>query len=178
MVTDLTAAVASGLVTRRAGELGVSYRAESSNDRTFLADLYASTRAVEMAVVPWTDEQRQEFLAMQFNAQHAHYLEHYPDAERLIIEHAGKAVGRLYLDRWPSQHRIVDIALVTQARGRGIGTAILKDLMQEAAGDAKSLSIHVEKNNPAMTLYRRLGFATIEDKGVYDLMEWRDPNSV
>lgn len=126
-----------------------------------------------MSVVPWTDLQKQEFLAMQFNAQFAHYQEHYPDAQRLIIERAGKPVGRLYVDRWPTQHRIVDIALAAEARGKGIGTAILGDLIQEADSAQKALSIHVEKNNPAMTLYRRLGFETTADKGVYDCMEYQ-----
>ena len=44
--------------------------------------------------------------------------------------------------------------------------------MDEAAAAGKDVSIHVEKFNPAMRLYRRLGFATEEDKGVYDLMRW------
>jgi hypothetical protein len=47
------------------------------------------------------------------------------------------------------------------------------DLMDEAAAVGKPLTIYVEKFNPAMRLYRRLGFETVEDKGVYDLMRWR-----
>jgi L-amino acid N-acyltransferase YncA len=57
-------------------------------------------------------------------------------------------------------------------RGRGFGTALFRDLMDEAAAVGKAVSIHVEKFNPAMRFYRRLGFTSVEDKGVYDLMHW------
>lgn len=84
----------------------------------------------------------------------------------------GKDIGRLYLERWPSQHRIIDIAFLPTHRGQGLGAALLRDLLDEAAIAGKAVSIHVEKFNPAMRLYRRLGFKTEEDKGVYDLMRW------
>ena len=81
-------------------------------------------------------------------------------------------IGRLYIERWPSQHCIIDIAFLPEHRGKGLGAALLRDLMDEAAAAGKAVSIHVEKFNPAMQLYRRLGFTTVEDKGVYDLMRW------
>ncbi len=86
--------------------------------------------------------------------------------------HGGDDIGRLYIERWPSQHRIIDIAFLPEHRGKGFGEALLRDLMDEAAAAGKAVSIHVEKFNPAMRLYRRLGFGTEEDKGVYDLMRW------
>jgi len=55
----------------------------------------------------------------------------------------------------------------------GFGGALMRDLLDEAAGAGKAVAIHVEKFNPALRLYRRLGFTTEEDKGVYDLMRWR-----
>ena len=59
------------------------------------------------------------------------------------------------------------------SRGGGIGAAILRAIQDEARDIGKAVSIHVEKNNRARSLYARLGFEVIEDKGVYDLMEWR-----
>lgn len=156
----------------RAAALGLTFRSRTPEDMDFLAGLYASTREEELAPLPWTDEQKASFLRQQFNAQQAHYLEHYPDASWLVIERQGQPVGRLYIEVWPSQHRIIDIAFLPLARGRGFGTALLSDVTDVAATSGKAVSIHVEKNNPAMALYRRLGFVTIEDKGVYDLMEW------
>ena len=155
-----------------AHEHSIRYRPEADTDTPFLTTLYRSTRETELSRTGWDEEQKAAFIVLQFRAQYDHYKMHYPDALWLIIEQNGARIGRLYLERWTHEHRIIDIALVPSARGKGIGTAILRDLMSEAREAGKSLSIHVEKENPAMTLYRRLGFETLEDKGVYDLMEW------
>jgi ribosomal protein S18 acetylase RimI-like enzyme len=102
----------------------------------------------------------------------AHYQTYYPNADWLVTAHDGEDVGRLYIERWPTQHRIIDIAFLPEHRGKGFGTALFSDLLDEAAAAGKAVSIHVEKLNPAMGLYRRLGFTCVEDKGVYDLMHW------
>ncbi|WP_245307805.1 GNAT family N-acetyltransferase [Hoeflea sp. IMCC20628] len=159
----------------RAEALGLTCRSMTTEDLGFLSALYASTREDELAPWPWSDEQKATFLEMQFQAQHAHYREHYPDALWLVLERAGKPIGRLYLEQWPSEHRIIDIALMPDTRGQGVGSALLRDVMDEAAGLSKAVSIHVEKTNPAMRLYKRLGFETVEDKGVYDLLRWQPP---
>lgn len=156
----------------QAARFGVAYRNQTDSDLPFLTRLYRSTREAELDRVPWSEAEKQAFIEMQFTAQHTHYLKHYPDALWLIIETAEGPVGRLYLEHWPSEHRIIDIALAPQVRGKGLGGAILSDLQEAAAEDGKKIGIHVEKANPALTLYRRLGFATTEDKGVYDLLHW------
>jgi ribosomal protein S18 acetylase RimI-like enzyme len=163
---------ADPIIWSRAAAAGLTFRAATHDDLPFLCGLYASTRAEELAPVPWTEEQKAAFLAMQFQAQHAHYTQHYPTAQRLVILRDGGAVGRLYLDRWGREHRIVDIAFLPEHCGRGYGGALLADLLDQAAAADKCVTIHVEKNNPAMRLYRRLGFTAVEDKGVYDLMRW------
>jgi ribosomal protein S18 acetylase RimI-like enzyme len=158
----------------RAAALGLTFRRITEADLPFLARVYASTRAEEMAVVTsLTAAQKAAFLEAQFHLQHAHYQKYYPQADWLVTMRDGEDVGRLYIERWPSQHRIIDIAFLPEHRGKGAGEVLLRDLMDEAAATAKDVSIHVEKHNPAMRLYRRLGFTTEEDKGVYDLMRWR-----
>ncbi len=124
-------------------------------------------------LTPWSAEQKAAFLAMQFQAQHAHYQQYYPTADWLVAMRDGADIGRLYVDRWPSEHCVIDIALLPEHRGSGLGGALMRDLLDEAAAAGKAVSIHVEKFNPAMRLYRRLGFLAEEDKGVYDLMRWR-----
>jgi ribosomal protein S18 acetylase RimI-like enzyme len=155
-----------------AADAGLTFRRIADADLGFLARVYASTRSEELATTPLTGEQKAAFLAMQFQAQHAHYQKHYPEADWLVTTYAGEDIGRLYLERWPSQHRIIDITLLPEYRGRGLGEKLLRDLMDEAKAAGKAVSIHVEKFNPAMRLYRRLGFTIEEDKGVYDLMRW------
>jgi len=141
-------------------------------DLPLLARVYASTRTEELAVAPWTDAQKAAFLDMQFRAQHADYQANYPHADWLVVMRGSEEIGRLYLDRWPSRHCIIDIAFLPEHRRQGLGEKLLRDLMDEAAAAGKSMTIYVEKFNPAMRLYRRLGFKTEEDKGVYDLMRW------
>jgi GNAT superfamily N-acetyltransferase len=156
----------------RVADAGLTFRPIAGVDLPFLTRVYASTRAEELAVTPLTEEQKAAFLEAQFRLQHAHYQKYYPEADWLVIQYGGEDLGRLYIERWPSQHRIIDIALLPEHRGKGLGEALLRDLLDEAAAAGKDVSIHVEKYNPAMRLYRRLGFTTEEDKGVYDLMRW------
>jgi ribosomal protein S18 acetylase RimI-like enzyme len=141
-------------------------------DVPFLAGVYASTRAEELAVTGWSDEEKAVFCRRQFDAQSAHYRENYPGASLQIIEREGVAIGRLYVAHWEREIRIMDIALLPEHRGAGIGTKLLRDLQEEARSAGKSLTIHVERFNLALRLYQRLGFQQLEDKGVYLLMEW------
>lgn len=119
----------------------------------------------------WPPETQLGFLLDQHRAQHSHYSQHYADAEWLIIEQNGDPIGRLYLLDEPGSLHIVDISLIPARRGSGIGEAILRDIAAQAQTNTRRVSIHVEKNNRARSLYRRLGFEVIEDRGVYDFME-------
>ena len=150
----------------------IALREVEENDFPFLLELYASTRADEMALVPWSDEEKRQFLTMQFHAQHTYYMEHYTEATFDLMLWQGQPIGRLYVEEWPTELRIIDIALLPAYRGRGAGTYFLKKLMQRAGAIGKGVSIHVETNNPAMELYRRLQFKKVGEHGLYDLMEW------
>jgi ribosomal protein S18 acetylase RimI-like enzyme len=150
----------------------VTLRPATGEDTEFLAAVYAGTRTDELALTDWSPEQKREFCRMQFEAQAAHYRQHYLTAEYYIIEAEGSGVGRLYVDRWAREIRIMDIAILPEHRNRGIGARLLRELQDDAARCGKRLSIHVERMNPALALYQRLGFRMIEDKGVYLLMEW------
>ena len=156
----------------RAADAGLGFRCLAERDLPFLAQVYASTRAEELEVTGWSAQRTAAFLDAQFRAQHAHYQQYYPNADWLVTMRGGEDIGRLYLERWPTQHRIIDIAFLPEHRGKGFGEALLRDLMDEADACGKAVSIHVEKFNPAMRLYRRLGFEPVEDRGVYDLMRW------
>jgi len=144
-----------------------------SSDREFLCRLYASTRQEELAPVPWSEPEKEAFLRLQFDAQDRHYQEHFPAAAFQIIELDAQPIGRLYVDRRADEIRLIDIALLPEFRGAGIGTALLMELIDEAAAAGKPLRIHVERFNPALRLYQRLGFRPLEEHGVYLLMEYR-----
>jgi GNAT superfamily N-acetyltransferase len=151
----------------------LSLRPVADADEAFLLDVYAGTRADELALVDWDEAQKAAFVRMQFDAQHAYYREQYPDAAFDVILLDGEAAGRLYVNHSPSEIRIVDIALLPGRRGQGIGSALLAQVQDEAARAGKPLRIHVERFNPALRWYQKLGFAPVADRGVYVLMEWR-----
>jgi ribosomal protein S18 acetylase RimI-like enzyme len=153
---------------------GVRLRPITEADLPLLERVYASTRTAELAQTGWDDAQKTAFLAFQFRAQHAHYTANYADAEFFVIEQHALPVGRLYLHWRAAELRIVDIALLPEARGNGLGGELLRALMACAANDRKSVSIHVEQMNPAMSLYTRLGFAKASEHGIYHLMQWQD----
>ncbi len=145
-------------------------RPATDADRPFLRAVYASTRETELARVPWPDEQKRAFVDEQFRLQDTYYRQHYTTAEFGVILDGDEPVGRLYVDRWEREIRIMDIALLPAARGRGIGTALIGELIAEGDRTGKAVSIHVETENPARSLYDRLGFEEVEDRGVYVLM--------
>lgn len=151
----------------------ISLTPMTEDDLEFLFQVYASTRLEEVAQTGWPIEQQESFLRMQFNAQHQHYQKYYPEASFEIILLAGEPVGRLYVSRWETQIRIVDIAILPKHRGKKIGSYLMSQLFLEAKENGMEISIHVEKNNPAMQWYLALGFVPIEDKSVYSLMKTR-----
>ena len=161
------------MTSEKGGSGSLSLRPIRPADDAFLARVYASSRAEELAITGWTEQLKADFCRQQFDAQSAYYTANYPEASFRIIERDGWPVGRLYVDRWEKEIRIVDITLLPEFRGSGIGTKLLRELQAEARSAVKSLSIHVERFNRALGLYQRLGFEQIEDKGVYLLMEWK-----
>jgi ribosomal protein S18 acetylase RimI-like enzyme len=82
----------------------------------------------------------------------------------------------LYIHKRENELRIMDIALLPEFRGQGIGSRLLSNILQESKNLNLPVTIHVEQFNPAMRLYQRMGFQPKEDKGVYVLMEWSPAN--
>src|SRR5258708_24540224 len=152
---------------------GIILRPKTDADYEFLLALYAGTREEELKQTDWTDVLKRQFCRGQFDAQCDHYAKYYPDASYDVIERDGVSVGRLYVYRAdPKDVRIVDISLIAEARGTGLGTEMLLEIMRESELAGKSLSIHVERFNPALRLYKRLGFEHVDEHGVYYLMRW------
>jgi len=125
-----------------------------------------------MALVDWSPGEVEAFLRMQFRAQDTYYREQFPDASYDLVVADGVPMGRLYLDRRADEVRILDIALLPEHRGKGIGSRLMTTILNEAKESGLPVRIHVERSNPAMRLYRRLGFSKVEDQGVYWLMVW------
>lgn len=160
---------------RAGAAFGLGFREERDEDEPFIAALYASARAGEVAGFGWPEAMQAAFLAQQHRAQRGHFRRAYPDAEWLIVEQAGRPIGRLYVQVSGEAVHGIDIALLPECRGSGIGGAIMRDLVAHGRDLGKAITVYVEGGNPAARLYGRLGFAPVEGQreGVYQLYEWR-----
>lgn len=155
----------------------LSLRTITSNDNESLCNIYSSTRTEELALITsWTSKEKEAFLRSQFNAQHTYYQNNYRNANFWVIEYGFQIIGRLYLQTYYDANsiRIIDIALLPEWRNKGIGKQILLDIMKLAEDLHRSITIHVESFNRAMTLYKKLGFVSVsQTNGVYHLLEWK-----
>lgn len=152
---------------------GVTLRHREAGDAAFLRDVYVAYRWEEMQATGWPEPVRLAFLHDQYRLQDLHYNTHYDGAACGVIEASGRPAGRLYLLERDRDLRIVDIALMPEFRGQGIGGGLIAAVQQQARGlGANRVSIHVEQTNPALRLYERLGFRKVELRGVYHLLEW------
>ena len=149
----------------------VTLRPVGADDHDFLLEVYGSTRAEELAVVPWTSEQRDIFVRSQFAAQQEHYSQKYPAASHDIILFEGRQVGHLYVARLDQEIRIVDITLLPIERNAGIGTCLITRLLDEADCTRKFTRIYVEEFNPSLSLFTRLGFSPSKQDGIHLLMQ-------
>lgn len=144
-----------------------------ASDDSFLLALYESTRAAEMAPVPWSDDQKRDFLKGQFEAQRADYLARFPAAEHSIVVIADDPIGRVWIDQSVGEIRLLDIAILPRSQNAGVGTALVEQLQQQAteAGLPLRHSVHTT-NQDARRFYRRLDFVLVEDFETHVLMEW------
>src|SRR4029077_10869738 len=156
-------------------EQGFVLRPECDADIPFLRQLYLSTRWDELApLMDWSLEQKIAFSDSQFGLQRHHYYTYYPTTDWAVLEQHGTPVGRIYLERQPDAINMLDIALLPEWRGRGIGIALIEAALTEAGAAGQVVVIMVEKNNPrAYRLYQGLGFREVGDEGMHFTMEWR-----
>jgi ribosomal protein S18 acetylase RimI-like enzyme len=153
---------------------GFALRAASTADLSALVDLYAETRAAEMAGVPWPEMAKRSFLEQQFQLQHRHYVLHYAEADFMVLERDGRVRGRYYLRRTAPEHLVVDISLLADCRGQGLGAALIQASQAEAAALGRGLGLHVARGNDgARRLYERLGFQACDGgSDTHQRMRW------
>jgi ribosomal protein S18 acetylase RimI-like enzyme len=153
----------------------IERRPVEPDDDTFLAEVYAGTRADEMATVPWDEAGKKEFLDLQYRAQTHSYTTRFPDSEHSVVLVDGERAGRIWTDEWEDEIRLLDIAFLPQFRNRGVGTVLLTGLQDDARASGKVLRHSVEINNEAaIRFYERLGFTIVPDQefATHFLMEW------
>lgn len=143
----------------------------NESDKSFLVELYASTRTQEMAAVPWSDEQKQAFLQMQFEAQNLYYRELYPNASYNIIKFKDESIGRFYVADLADEFRIIDLAFLPQFFDKGVFIKLVEDVLQKGQALNKPVQIYLESFDPLAKIFADLGFQKVGEHGIYFL--WR-----
>lgn len=152
----------------------VVLRPVTGEDDELLLAVYASSREEELAQVVWPEGQKEAFVRWQFEMQRREYDARFPAARYEVILVDGRPAGRIWVGTDDEQLHLLDIALFKEFQNRGVGTLLLRRLMDEASGANKLLRHMVfVLNTEAQRFYERLGFVVIEDVGAYKHMEWR-----
>jgi ribosomal protein S18 acetylase RimI-like enzyme len=133
------------------GADGVVLRAATPDDEPLLRAVFAGTRASEAEAL---GAAAGPFLSSQYDLQ----VQAFSDADTLVIEADGVATGRLLLRRTPDELEVVDLAVLAERRGEGIGTAVLEAILATAQAERRKATLQVERGNTAFRLYERLGF--------------------
>lgn len=151
----------------------IALRPVEADDLPLLLELYGSTRAAELALVPWDAAQRAAFVRLQFDAQTAFYQSEYPDAVHSMVLRNGEVVGRLYLHRRAQEVRILDLILLPHQHGEDSGELLLSQLKADAQSLKLPLNFHLEPFNTLRSLFEEAGFVQVTDNGTRALYEWR-----
>ena len=151
----------------------IKLRSVEPADDDFILSVYASTRAEELQRVPWSAEQKEAFVRMQFVSQKEHYAAAFPQARHAVICLEEMAVGRIYLDHSDDRFHILDVTVLPQYRNQGIGSVLLGRILEEAGQSGKAVTIYVETFSPSIRLFERLGFQKAQEQGFQFLMKWQ-----
>jgi GNAT superfamily N-acetyltransferase len=149
-------------------------RRVTPGDDEFLLSVYLSTRAAELSQAEWKEGQKEAFVKWQFEMQRREYDARFPDAEYYVILINNVPAGRIWIGSDDQQIRLLDIAILPEFQNRGVGTVLIRRLIDHAAATRKYLRHMVfVLNNDAHRFYERLGFVIIEDLDAYKHMEWK-----
>lgn len=147
-------------------------RPVTANDRPFLFKVFCSTRPDILAATHLPENQRQSLLTIQFNAQDNDYKTRFPNADYGIIQFGNTLIGRLYVNRTNEEVHLIEITILPEHRGEGLGATLMKALIEEARLTERRVRLHVEKTNPVLKFYQQLGFVKIGEKPMHFEMAW------
>ena len=155
----------------------ITLRPVEEKDDSFIEAVYRSTREEELKFTNWSELQKNAFVTMQSMAQLAEYKTKFPDAAFQIIVYKKKDAGRFYTWENETEIRLIDITVLPQFRGKGIGSFLLGELIKRSNKEQKKISLHADPASPVLELYRRLGFIHIRNNGRHYYME-RNPGAI
>ncbi len=146
------------------------WREADSHDDAFMRTLWARTHGEQFSVLP--PELGARLCTQQYEAQLAHYEQSYPDMTVHVLRWKGLDAGRLMLLDRQDAVDVLDLAILPEHQGQGLGSRVLRRIKDHAG--PRVVKLAVEKNRPrAQELYERLGFEAASDSNTHVFMEWQ-----
>jgi ribosomal protein S18 acetylase RimI-like enzyme len=143
-------------------------------DEIFLYDLYSAIRGPEFALAPIPAAQKEQLIRMQFRAQISEYAQMYPNSCYHLVLLDSKPAGRLWVAPGNGELQLVDIAVHPNLQGKGIGTALVQRVQQEAAKARLPIRCCVFRfNTGSLRFHQRLGFSILREDQTHYHLEWR-----
>jgi ribosomal protein S18 acetylase RimI-like enzyme len=89
-----------------------------------------------------------------------------------VIEEAGEPIGRLRVVRGGDIY-VGGLQIMPEHRGRGVGTQIINELINESEGTGNRIKLEVFHSNPrAQKLYEKLGFEVVDENEDQKIMQY------
>ncbi len=128
------------------------------SDDALLYNVFCTTWRSEVAALP-NQNLAQHVLRIQHIAQERRFDGTHPGFERLVVLHDHEPAGRLYLDRTGEQIQVLDLTLLEESRGQGLGTRILAELVDTATREHRAIELQVPRRHERVTgFYLERGF--------------------
>lgn len=152
--------------------MDIRLRKRSECDSAFLFQLFSQIKKVELHFDLFPEEISSRILQMQYNAWEEMVRTRYSGSDDFIIMFDSERVGRVQFSETAEELRIINISILPLFQGEGIGTEILRKLLTDATRKKLQATLEVDKSNPAINLYRRLGFTEYQDGQLKTLMKY------
>jgi ribosomal protein S18 acetylase RimI-like enzyme len=112
-----------------------------------------------------------DLMLLQFSAKMAQYQTQYPNLQQRIADFQKKASGYIMWSLENDELVVVDIAVLTAYQRKGIATELLQQCIKTANQNKKPVRLTVTRDNPAISLYLRMGFTIVSSNHVHHQMQ-------
>ena len=131
---------------------GYVLRPARRDDFEFAAAIYIETmRPLMHTLGQWNEAERRASLRRSFKAS---------DTSIIVLD--GRDIGWMQVSERDTDYNLAQLQLLDEYCGLGIGTRLIRDLIDRAAREEKTVSLSVIRINRAIGLYERLGFRIID----------------
>jgi ribosomal protein S18 acetylase RimI-like enzyme len=135
-------------------------RQATGADYTFLYHLHRATLKDYVTQTWGWDEEVQATM----------FKERFDPARYQIVVVEGRDVGALVMEQHTDALVLANIYILPEYQGHGLGTAVIKAILEQAGREKVPVTLRVLKVNPARHLYERLGFLITGETETHYLM--------